>query len=731
MGPPHYKGFLFKNLNFFDKVHLCDMKIVIDANNLMVAAFSRICKNKKAPTYRGDIYGGDLVQYAETLRLFFDKLAKCNVEPILVCGGSGLASKHSLDIDFQVNEAMRKAMFRFEECKRIGHQYPGEQMAMITVLNIVFGLVLDELDLKRIRAPHGVESHVATLANEYGCPVISNNSDFNLMPITAGVILADDLLKIPLTYSSTLEKPVYRSAVTCKCFKISKMLQAFPGLTQDQVYLFGALQKQRVYSSNPFEHLTEFLRVPHEGRHKWSTYDHQRIANTLDYISRTGSVDGCLHDLRASEDERAALMLLAHNFHINEVLDLETQLELVYPPSDYESLTSSKPAQFLTHLLTAGDLPAGALDIIFQKPFFEKAVIDDSYLPSAGHVRLRPLSVLIALLRPHWQVGMATPPPPSPARDSPFGHDSPSSSQRGSQAGSQRGSQSGSQAGSQTGSQSGGGSGGSSATTSTHSTPSYASISKKVWRFFVYDRPVKGVGIPGLVSSHLTAPRELEGFGSLREMHIGETIQLDPDRARLLLLSVFRCDEQLYAKLESLTDTLFGPRSKHEAQTCFMLMRYCAIESDYKPRRELVEAFLITMLFYFDESIDDQNKLQARIAARCLINKLEDLKIMTRQAETRYRSIMHSISQLSAAYWSYVAVNSVLGHPLTRPQLHYHYNCVMTYELTQWLTERALSLQSAFDDAGVPASFKDTINQLLDVVLCYSPSANPITNPFM
>lgn len=679
MGIHGLQTFAKANQSLWQKQELKDTKLIIDASNLLVTLFRKLSSDKQSSHYREDIYGGNMVAFADKLRNFFKNLSDCNIEPILIGRGSFYVDQTANDRYQLLREAEIKATERFKAASLISEHNFGETQAMALVLNMVFyKIVIDEFKLKQVRDVFESTRHGTRLANELGCPIVSNDSDFAIMPIDAGWILFDDIwtskpeLVTTADNGTTLDdKPKY--TLTCPVYKQSRLFEQVPGLKSDMMPLFGALLRAPKSSrfTSPYEELLQFLkRWQYKGPLVANWSSHKRIANLLTCLAGHMSVNGALLALCAKKKSswflRRAILDATKCYHLVDNRNITRELERIYAPADYPELEPGRqPAQVLSNMIAASDLSGTMLDIIFAKPYFGMAVVDDLQLVPSGHIRFRPFGLAIAVLRPKSQVAAAA------------------------------------------------AAGGDVDATASND------VRRGKWKFVVYDR---AVGSGRLVRNEIQALDELDGFGSLQDLHIGTVIQMDVAEKRRLLLATFRCNEELFSQIGSLTSNLFGD-DDIEARLCFMVIRYCAIESKLKPMRAFVEAALITLLNY---SQADGNTAELKLAACALVSQSQpnttngvdntNSDDEGTSSNSKFRRVMHHVNQFLAGLWSLANINSLLGHPMHNPQVQNYLNCPLIYRLTCKLNSRELDLEQTLGDLGAAADVVDTIDRLVQLV---------------
>jgi hypothetical protein len=150
-------------------VDLSDSMLVIDGNNLLFHLYIAHGLDME--------YGGQYLEYYQFIRLFFSTLKKNRIEPVVIMDGVD-------EDDLKLPTLRSRASDRIKEAHRCGRVPP---LFIVTV----FCQAVFDSDVEVIVCDHEGDMVAAQMAKEWGCPVLSNDSDFYLFDIPAGVIPTD------------------------------------------------------------------------------------------------------------------------------------------------------------------------------------------------------------------------------------------------------------------------------------------------------------------------------------------------------------------------------------------------------------------------------------------------------------------------------------------------------------------------------------------------------------
>lgn len=200
-------------------------RIVIDGNSLYHFIYE--------DTYLDFYHGGDYDQYAIEITEFFRLLHSCNIELYVVFDGGN----DPKDMKFQTLQERMKQ--KLENAKRIAYRLRGRKRVMPILAFNTFKAVLKKLSIPFAVCEFEADREIAMLANTLNCPVLSNDSDFFIFPLTGGFISFKNI-----TFNLQEIKRENNSVehfLPARLYHVDNLLQFFPSLGKEVLPLLAAL----------------------------------------------------------------------------------------------------------------------------------------------------------------------------------------------------------------------------------------------------------------------------------------------------------------------------------------------------------------------------------------------------------------------------------------------------------------------------------------------------------
>jgi len=412
MGVTSLQSFLKANDSFVsDRIILNNTCLVIDGNNLVCQLYISHTLNKSSPYYGNHIYGGDFVNYSNVVKEFFANLQKCNITPILVFDGSVIGKPSQKDVvASKEKEVYQRALKKFKCAQNFVETSAGDDILLPQTINTIFRNIINDLKIKRVQAVYEADTHVARLANENCCPVLTNDSDFIIYQLKEGFILLDWF-----EYEKPIKDRSGKHGILCSLFSQRKLCKSIPGLRPECLSLVSVILGNDYVEAGTFDQVVERLcNHSYEGFLNARSYNHRRIANLLIWL-RQKSLDDALeyiiNQVHPSRQQklRGLLRMLMKNYNIEQVDDFDSELDSVYAQGDKSNEVGEfHPREYLKKQMEIDDLGQVALDMIFHNTHYNYTIVDDWRLPSSGYVKLRPYSLALVLLRPKAYTNLST-----------------------------------------------------------------------------------------------------------------------------------------------------------------------------------------------------------------------------------------------------------------------------------------------------------------------------------
>ena len=194
-------------------------KIIIDGCNLFNILYDKSKYDLK--------HGGDYYAFEILINYFFKTLKNCNIKPYVILDGG---SDHT---DKKLETLKQRARDRIQIGKdlSLGRRcYNGGLKPVLLVS--VFKQILIHLKIPFVHCMEEADWEIAALANQWNCPVLSDDSDFFIFDLKAGVL--------PITHFQW-HKGLTQKSIPAKIFLVSNFCKGFNNMNKQLLPLFAAL----------------------------------------------------------------------------------------------------------------------------------------------------------------------------------------------------------------------------------------------------------------------------------------------------------------------------------------------------------------------------------------------------------------------------------------------------------------------------------------------------------
>jgi hypothetical protein len=174
--------------------------------------------------------GGDYYHFARECENFFLKLTNCHVDPIVIFDGADDPS------NLKLKTHMKRLDQQSENVQNIVQQiirgvsddnesyddepYDDDPFILPLLADLNFRSVLVKLGISHASCLFEADREIAFLANKFGCPVLSADSDFYVFKLKVGCIHPDDLLPALQQSTDNLPTKIYNCQVLMNKFKM-------------------------------------------------------------------------------------------------------------------------------------------------------------------------------------------------------------------------------------------------------------------------------------------------------------------------------------------------------------------------------------------------------------------------------------------------------------------------------------------------------------------------------
>uniref|UniRef100_A0A674C742 Protein asteroid homolog 1-like n=1 Tax=Salmo trutta TaxID=8032 RepID=A0A674C742_SALTR len=148
-------------------------KLIIDGTYLYHSLYFNSCVDQQ--------HGGDYDDFEDQVCKFFKALRDCGIEPyVIIHGGSDFSDK-------KFETQLHHVQSRINTANNLSKGLQGSGLLPILIKQ-VFKQVLSSLKVPFAQCIFEADQEIASLAERWNCPVMSNNSDFYIFDIQAGYL---------------------------------------------------------------------------------------------------------------------------------------------------------------------------------------------------------------------------------------------------------------------------------------------------------------------------------------------------------------------------------------------------------------------------------------------------------------------------------------------------------------------------------------------------------------
>lgn len=217
--------FIKNNPQITEDFTLHSTKVVIDGNSLYHFLY-----NKDKLDF---LHGGDYNQYADKIREFFSLLQSCNIQPYVVFDGGNEPNE----------KKFQTVLSRIERRLEMAIQLTKQQHDYCRVMPIMsrdtFIAVLSEITIPFVICDFEADKEIAKLANHLDSPVLSDDSDFFILPLSSGFIRFESLNFT--VQEIRVENGTLKNCLSARRYRVDRFAKKFPSLGKDVFPLLAAL----------------------------------------------------------------------------------------------------------------------------------------------------------------------------------------------------------------------------------------------------------------------------------------------------------------------------------------------------------------------------------------------------------------------------------------------------------------------------------------------------------
>uniref|UniRef100_A0AAY4ABE7 Asteroid domain-containing protein n=1 Tax=Denticeps clupeoides TaxID=299321 RepID=A0AAY4ABE7_9TELE len=218
MGVKGLYSYISENCQFLEACEFRQSKLIIDGCNLMNCLYSDSNLDQK--------HAGDYFAFEMIIEEFFSALGHCGIDPYVVLdGGSDPSDKKLATLDQRAKDKIKNA-------NEISLGRDCSTNVPPALLKNVFKQVLTKLGVNFVQCLGEADAETAALANEWNCPVLSNDSDFYIFKLHAGFL--------PFGCFQW-NKWCGKDFICARIFTVSRFCASFNNMNYDLLPLFATL----------------------------------------------------------------------------------------------------------------------------------------------------------------------------------------------------------------------------------------------------------------------------------------------------------------------------------------------------------------------------------------------------------------------------------------------------------------------------------------------------------
>ncbi|XP_073703678.1 single-strand DNA endonuclease ASTE1-like [Garra rufa] len=360
-----------RNRNYLRTWTFRDKRLIIDGCNLYYFLYFGCNLDQ--------IHGGDYDSFEELVTRFFENLRACDIEPYVVLDGGADQTNKKLDTQMKRQQAKINEAFALSVGKK-GNVLP-------VLIKEVFRQLLHKLKVPLVQCLAEADWEIAALAKEWNCPVLSNDSDFYIFNLEAGLL--------PIAHFQWRKVKVDRwtnkKFIQAKHFTVRKFCASF-SINADLLPVFASIL------GNDYVNLQNIKPLGWEEYSKPGTEQAQidRLLNWLSQFQRPEAAVSAL--LKLTDNTEKNFIQEALSKGIQEYKLIPGSLAQFFHSKMIPRTTSTGPLQILPQqtlgLLLEGKMNSFIIDTLVHQRVSLTSQVEDFQLPCSSETS-RPIRQVI------------------------------------------------------------------------------------------------------------------------------------------------------------------------------------------------------------------------------------------------------------------------------------------------------------------------------------------------
>lgn len=386
MGVHGLTSFVEGNHQFLTEMRLRDCRLVIDGCSLYFQLYFKSGLDQAR--------GGDYDMFAVLVRQFFAALSECAVQPfVVVDGGMDQTDKKFKTLQERTQSKIREA----HALSRGSHGY-----ILPLLAREVFKQVLFELGVPLVQCISEADFEIASLAKHWGCPVLTNDSDFYIFDLKGGYL--------PFSFFqwNNVSGKFTDRYIPARHFTVNRFCSHFNHMNKQLLPLFAVITGNDYTPGKITENFfsrVEFERVPSGWKSGRSSSP--RIGAFLTWLSQFSSPVDALEVVlvilggQQKGNLRAQLSARLKDYQLPQNSSLAQYFSSPQPAlPDAQGLPMALVPQpeWLLKMITSAKLSSFVLDVLVLQKVLLVAQVENSHLASSHMTSLSIRKTIYSLL---------------------------------------------------------------------------------------------------------------------------------------------------------------------------------------------------------------------------------------------------------------------------------------------------------------------------------------------
>ncbi|XP_051999927.1 protein asteroid homolog 1 [Xyrauchen texanus] len=362
------------NRNFLRDHPFRGSKLIIDGCNFYYSLYFQ-CKLDQ-------MHGGDYDAFEEIIKQFFENLTACDISPFVVLDGGADHTNKKFDT------LMERSKDKIQQAYDLSM---GSKDSVLPILiKDVFRQVLHKLKVPLVECLQEADWEIAALAKEWNCPILSNDSDFYIFNLEAGVL--------PITYFHWREVEVdsqsNKKFIPTKYFSVENVCASFNHMNKDLLPLVAPIL------GNDYTKLQNIRNLSWE-QHSVQDWKFARIDGLLHWLSKFAGPEEAIVDLlKLTTDKEKDFVGKALFEAIKEYKLISGSLAQFFISKKVPQ--TSGPLRVLPNWtlcpLLEGRMSSSIIDVLVLQRNIMRPQVEDFELPSSNETSHAIRQVLYGLL---------------------------------------------------------------------------------------------------------------------------------------------------------------------------------------------------------------------------------------------------------------------------------------------------------------------------------------------